>query len=119
MAIPRDEDIQIGLLHLLANDPAGTIHCEDVYHRLASQFPTLTWEELVIPYRASRGHWANRVQWARWHLVEKRLAPSFISEWSRGLGDFTSWTRVHSKHEVIGGPTSERIGTSRVRTGRD
>jgi restriction endonuclease Mrr len=94
MAIPREEDIQIGLLHLLANDPAGTIHCEDVYHRLANEFPALTWEELVIPYRASRSHWANRVQWARWHLVEKGwlLHPSLSG---RGIWAISPAGREH------------------------
>lgn len=69
MTFPRDEDVQIALLHLLDQANDGQMHCSDVYRELAKQFPMLTHDEMAIPYRRSASHWANRVQWARSHAV--------------------------------------------------
>ncbi len=71
MAIPHDEVIQIHLLKLLANAPGGTLHCNEVYPLLAARFPELTPDEVGDPYSHSLSKWANRVQWARCHVVEK------------------------------------------------
>ena len=73
MAIPHDDVIQLQLLELLSNAPDGTMHCNDVYTKLAELFPRLTADELFIPYRTSASKWANRVQWARQHLVQAGL----------------------------------------------
>lgn len=71
MALQHDEDIQIELLRLLADAPYGRMHCRDIYEALASRFPSLTEDEKTVPYRNSVSHWANRVQFARLHLVGK------------------------------------------------
>ena len=71
MTIPHDDIIQLKLLELLDRTPDGTMHCNDVYSALATQFPELTEEEISAPYQSSLSKWANRVQWARQHLVEK------------------------------------------------
>jgi Mrr N-terminal domain len=47
------------------------MYCQDVYTALAVRFPYLTNDELSVPYRNSISHWANRVQFARQHLVTK------------------------------------------------
>jgi hypothetical protein len=72
MALPHDEVLQLELMDLLMSAPEGQMHCRDVYQILATRFPALTNEELTVPYRNSISHWANRVQFARLHLVEKR-----------------------------------------------
>src|SRR5437879_109906 len=89
MAIPHDHDIQIGLLRLLADAPDGSMHCADVYKALAQHFPGLTKDDVTIPYRNSISHWANRVQFARLHLVEQGwlLPPYFAND--RGIWTIT------------------------------
>jgi hypothetical protein len=69
MAIPHDHLIRLQLLGLLKEAPNGTLHCNDVYRLLAAAFPCLTKEELTVPYANSVSKWANRVQFARLHLV--------------------------------------------------
>jgi hypothetical protein len=71
MALPSDTQIQWQLMSLLASVPDGQMHCRDVYTALAARFPTLTVDELTVPYGSSISHWANRVQFARLHLVNK------------------------------------------------
>ena len=71
MALPHDESIQTELLRLLSTAENGRMHCQDVYVTLARQFPRLTKDEKTVPYRNSVSHWANRVQFARQHLVTK------------------------------------------------
>lgn len=71
MALPSDESIQIELMQLLSSAPNGEMHCRDVYRALEKRFPALTWDEVSVPYRNSVSHFANRVQFAREHLVEK------------------------------------------------
>jgi len=71
MALPHDEEIQAELLRLLADAPLGRMHCQEIYETLARRFPCLTEDEKTEPYRNSVSHWANRVQFARLHLVDK------------------------------------------------
>jgi len=71
MAIPHDDDIQFEVLKLLSKVPAGTMYCMDVYRELAKRYPQLTEDEVEFRYKNSVSHWANRVQFARWHLIEK------------------------------------------------
>ena len=71
MALPHDEDIQTDLLRLLSIAPEGSMHCRDVYRKLAKNYSHLSHDELTLPYRNSLSHWANRVQFARLHLVKK------------------------------------------------
>jgi predicted HNH restriction endonuclease len=53
------------LIHLMAD-------CM-IYDELAKLHPELTRQELNDPYRNSKSLWANRVQFARLHLVQRRL----------------------------------------------
>ena len=71
MALPDDQSLQIELLRLLSRAPDGRMHCNDVYQELAKLYPQLTREEREAPYRSSLSHFANRVQFARLHLVNK------------------------------------------------
>jgi hypothetical protein len=84
MALPNDEDIQVRLLELLAVAPGGQMHCNDVYRAVAKRFPLLSRAELEHPYRSSLSHWANRVQFARLHLVHKGLLLRPYSGGGRG-----------------------------------
>lgn len=70
MALPGDHEIQIELLDLLSTAPDGQMRTRDAYRVLAQRFPRLTRDETTIPYRNSVSHWANRVQFARLHLVQ-------------------------------------------------
>lgn len=71
--LPHDQEIQIELLNLLASAPGGRLHCQDVYSTLAQSFPRLTDDEMTAPYERSLSLWANRVQWARQHLLDQGL----------------------------------------------
>jgi len=81
MSLPHDEEIQTALLRLLADAPHRRMHCQDIYQELARNFPCLTEDEKTVPYRNSVSQWANRVQFARLHLVDKGwlLHPSMSS----------------------------------------
>lgn len=68
MTLPHDHDIQNELLKLLAAQPEGKMHCNDVYRVLAAKFPMLTKSEIEDLYQNSLSHWANRVQFAVLHL---------------------------------------------------
>ena len=87
MALPHDSEIQMGLLRLLADAQDGSMYCADVYRALAEQFPELTEDEVTIRYRNAVSHWANRVQFARLHLVKQGwLLPPYVA------GDRGFWT---------------------------
>lgn len=73
MAIPNDNIIQDELLKLLHNTEGKMLHCNVVYDELAKLFPELTEEEKTKKYRESKSKWANRVQFARLHLVNYGL----------------------------------------------
>lgn len=73
MPIPNDEVIQKELLNLLAHAPDGRLHVHNIYTELAKLHPELTAQELNAPYRNSKSLWANRVQFARLHLTQRRL----------------------------------------------
>jgi len=73
MAIPNDAIIQEELLRLLGSSPDHRLHASEAYKTLADLHPELTSAELTDPYRNSVSHWANRVQFARLHLVNRGL----------------------------------------------
>jgi len=65
------------------------MHCSDVYKVLAEQFPELTEDEVTIPYKNSVSHWANRVQFARLHLVRQGcVLPPYVAN-DRGFWTIT------------------------------
>lgn len=69
MTIPHDDDIQDALIAFLFSKPAHRAHAQQCYAGLEKQFPGLTDDEVNVPYRSSVSKWANRVQFARLHLV--------------------------------------------------
>src|ERR1051326_374645 len=71
MSLPHDRRIMAELLKLLSKAPQGTMECSLVYEELSKAFPELTEKELNKPYQNSASHWANRVQFARLHCVER------------------------------------------------
>ena len=73
MAIPNDEIIKKELLDLLAHTPDGRLHVHKIYAEIAKLLPELTLQELKDPYRHSKSIWANRVQFARLHLAQRKL----------------------------------------------
>jgi predicted HNH restriction endonuclease len=73
MAIPDDNIIQQELLALIAAKPNKRVHASTAYDELAPLHPELTHQELTERYQNSVSKWANRVQFARLHLVNKGL----------------------------------------------
>lgn len=73
MAIPDDYVIQTELLALLASSPNGRLQVRNVYEELAKLHPELTHQEKNQRYENSLSKWANRVQFARLHLVNRGL----------------------------------------------
>jgi hypothetical protein len=99
MTIPHDEDIKFELLELLDNATDGTMHCNDVYDRLAAKFPELTRVELEEPYRNSKSKWANRVQFARQHCSDEGHIFKFANSRGRGYWTITEAGRQRVKSE--------------------
>lgn len=71
MAIPHDDVIQIELLRVLSTAPEGAMHCQGVYAALAPRFPSLIHDEVAYAFSNSMSKFANLVQRARQHLVDK------------------------------------------------
>lgn len=71
MTLPHDDTVQLELLRLLASANEGRMCCADVYGALEQRFGGLKRDETAFAYRASRSHFANRVQWARQHAIER------------------------------------------------
>lgn len=69
--IPHDERIQRALLAYLFSRPCARASAKACYDELADGFPELTFEEVSERYQNARSKWANRVQFARLHLVEQ------------------------------------------------
>jgi predicted HNH restriction endonuclease len=69
MAIPDDETLKQELLSFLASEPDARASVWRVYEQLALLHPELTEAEKSERYQNSASKWANRVQFARLHLV--------------------------------------------------
>jgi restriction system protein len=71
MAFPKQSDIEIPLLQVLA-DSGGSAKPKDVYPKLAARFSDLTPEEQEQRLKSSPStrRWWNFVQWVRQHLVQ-------------------------------------------------
>jgi hypothetical protein len=96
MAIPHDNDIKRELLLLLNQVPDGTLPVSKIYDQLANNFPELTDNDQHQPYRNSKNLWANRVQFARLHLVQR----GYIFDAKEGRG-FGLWTITQSGQQYI------------------
>ncbi len=84
MPIPDDSTIQQELLSLVTSLPEKRISATVAYERLAQLHPELTREERSEKYRNSVSKWANRVQFARLHLVNRGLL------YRAGVGPYAS-----------------------------
>jgi len=73
MSIPQDDVIQKELIILLYSYTDFRLHVHNIYEELAKLHPELTKQEKFEKYRNSLSKWANRVQFARLHLVHKGL----------------------------------------------
>ena len=94
MAIPHDDVLQIQVGCLLLDCENDVPHCNDVYAKVGAIFPILTKDELTIRFGNSISHFANRVQWARKHLVEDGfMEPHYLS--GRGYWKLTAKGRAH------------------------
>ena len=71
MAFPRQSEVEIPLLQVLA-DSGGSAQPREVYPQVAARFPDLTAAEQGQRLENSPGvmKWWNLVQWVRQHLVE-------------------------------------------------
>lgn len=68
--IPRNDEIKSELISYLLDHPGRRASAGQCYGALSEQFPALTWDELNVKYQNSVSKWANRVQFARLHLVQ-------------------------------------------------
>lgn len=73
MTIPHDDIIKKELLALLASSPSGRLPVQKIYDKLARLHPELTEQEKNDRYRNSLSLWANRIQFARLHLVNRDM----------------------------------------------
>ena len=71
MAIPSEKDIELPLLQEI-QAAGGEARPSDLYDRVARHFPKLTPSDQMAKHsRSGLPIWANRVAWARQHLVNK------------------------------------------------
>ncbi len=101
MSIPNDNIIQDELLKLLYNSEKKMLHCNIVYDELAKLFPELTVEEKTRKYRESKSKWANRVQFARLHLVNYGLLLSGRETNKRGYWKISILGENYTKNLLI------------------
>ena len=108
MAFPRQSDVEIPLLTVLAQN-GGSAKPSDVYGQLAARFPDLTPAEQEQRSESSPSirKWWNLVQWVRQHLV----ATGEIDGATRGI-----WTLTPKGNARLAGdqpPDSPRLTTLR------
>lgn len=71
MAIPSEKDIELPLLQEI-QATGGEARPSDLYDKVARHFPQLTPSDQTVSHpRSGLLIWANRVAWARQHLVNK------------------------------------------------
>ena len=71
MAIPSEKDIELPLLQEI-EAAGGEAKPSELYDKVARHFPQLTPSDQTVRHpRSGLLIWANRVQWARQHLVNK------------------------------------------------
>ena len=104
MSIPDDYVIQRELLSLLASSPDGRLHIRNVCDELAKLHPELTDQEKHQKYVNSRSKWANRVQFARLHLVNGRMIYSDGEgpNPTRGVWIITEKGQIKAKNVEVG-----------------
>ena len=92
MSLPHDYLLQDAVMTLIAKQPDFAIASHDAVRLLQQEFPQLTTDEVQVPYRASKSHFANRVQWAAAHLkIDGWLLKAPVS--GKGSWQFTAKAR--------------------------
>jgi restriction system protein len=93
MSFPKQSEIELPLLKTL-QELGGKAEPKELYPRLATLFPQLTPEDLVLrlPSSPSTFRWHNLVQWSRQKLVEK----GEIDGSTRGVWKLTPRGRVRA-----------------------
>lgn len=69
--MPKQTDIEVPLLQVLAGLRAGQAAPSDIYPLLEKKFPDLTPQDLQEKLATGGSKWTNRVQWVRQSLVTK------------------------------------------------
>lgn len=69
--MPKQSQIEIPLLEVLAEFASGEAKPSDVYPHLEKRFPGMTKQDLAEQLDSGGSKWTNRVQWARQSLVSK------------------------------------------------
>jgi len=69
--MPKQSEIEIPLLEVVASLQGGQARPRDIYPLLEKKFPDLTTENLEERLESGTPKWTNRVQWVRQALVAK------------------------------------------------
>jgi restriction system protein len=69
--MPKQSEIEVPLLQVLASLPGGQGRPQDIYPLLEKRFPNLTKEDLQERLDSGALKWNNRVQWVRQALLAK------------------------------------------------
>jgi restriction system protein len=69
--MPKQSEIEIPLLEILARFPGGEARPREIYPQLEKLFPQLTTADLEEKLETGTPKWTNRVQWVRQALVAK------------------------------------------------
>ena len=117
MAFPRQSDVEIPLLTVLAQN-GGSAKPRDVYGQLAAHFPKLTAveQEQRLESSSSTRKWWNLVQWVRQHLVET----GEIDGATRGVWTLTPKGNARlTGVPALGRPSDQPLDVARLLTLRD
>jgi restriction system protein len=104
--MPRQIEIEIPLLGVLAGLEGGQGRPRDVYPLLEKRFPTLTTQDLEERLESGTPKWTNRVQWVRQALVTKGEICSpqrgiwAITDKGRARLTIAAKTRDRTEHQV-------------------
>ena len=102
MTLPIQKEIEIPLLSVI-DELGGEAKPRDIYPRVTAHFPQITEADLRETVAGKTNKWANRVQWARQSLVQKKQ----LERYPRGVWKITERGRERLRKEglEIKGPT--------------
>lgn len=69
--LPKQSQIELPLLEVLAEFPSGEAKPSEIYPLLEKRFPTMTKQDRAEQLDSGGPKWTNRVQWVRQSLVSK------------------------------------------------
>jgi len=97
VAIPSEKDIELPLLQEIVV-VGGEARPRDLYDKVARHFPQLTPSDQTVSHpRSGLLIWANRVAWARQHLVNKGELDASV----RGIWRITDKGRVRLDKAIV------------------